>query len=76
MAVTKNVRSSDAELSEDEDSVGAVANVNRRKPKQKIGPCKNCGLSHAQICPAERIRCFSCNKIGRFAKLCRQRKRL
>ena len=39
VAVTKNAHSSGSELSEDEDSVGAVANVNRRKPKQKIGPC-------------------------------------
>ena len=76
VAVTKNANNSGSELSDDEDSVGAVANVNRRKPKQKIGLCKNCGLSHAHSCPAERVRCFSCNKVGHFAKLCKQRKRL
>ena len=76
VAVTRNAHSCGSELSYDEDLVVAVTNVNRRKPKQKFGPCKNCGLWHAQICPAERIRCFSCGKIGHFTKLCRQRKRL
>ena len=72
VAVTKNSQNSGSEFSDDEDSMEAVANVSRRKPKQKITPCKNCGLSHAQVCPAERARCFSCGKIGHFAKLCRQ----
>ena len=77
VAVTKTAHNSGSELSDDEELVGAVTNVNQRKlNKQKISPCKNCGLSHSQNCPAEGRRCFTCNRMGHFAKLCRQRKRL
>ena len=54
VAVTKTLHNSGSELSDDEELVVAVTNVNQRNlNKQKISPCKNFGLLHSQNCPAE-----------------------
>ena len=41
-------------------------------PNQNQGTCGYCGRSHApNLCPARRVNCMLCGKIGHFARVCR-----
>ena len=41
-------------------------------------PCRRCGLQfspeHLQICPAKKVQCNLCKKIGHYSKVCRSAK--
>ena len=50
-------------------------NIQTQRPTNIPNPCRRCGLQfsleHLQICPAKKVQCNLCKKVGHYSKVCR-----
>ena len=55
-----------------------VWNTQTQRTPNTPNPCRRCGLQfspeHLQICPAKKVQCNLCKKIGHYSKVCRSAK--
>ena len=55
-----------------------VRNTQTQPPTNIPNPCRRCGiqfsLEHLQVCPAKKVQCNLCKKIGHHSKVCRSAK--
>ena len=53
-------------------------NNQQQRPTSITNPCRRCGLQftqeHLLICPAKKVQCNLCKKIGHYSKVCRSAK--
>ena len=53
-------------------------NIQTQRPTNISNPCRRCGLQfsleHLQICPAKKVQCNLCKKVGHYTKVCRSAK--
>ena len=53
-------------------------NPQTQRPTTNPNPCRRCGLQfsieHLQVCPAKRVQCNLCKKIGHYSRVCKSAK--
>ena len=53
-------------------------NIQTQRSTNIPNPCRRCGLQfsleHLQICPAKKVQCNLCKKVGHYSKVCRSAK--
>ena len=53
-------------------------NIQTQRPTKIPNHCRRCGLQfsleHLQICPAKKVQCNLCKKVGHYSKVCRSAK--
>ena len=57
-----------------------IRNNQQQRPTNIRNPCRRCGLQfsleHLQICPAKKVQCKLCKKIGHYSQVCRSAKNM
>ena len=55
-----------------------LRNTQTQRPTNTANPCRRCGiqfsLEQLQVCPAKKVQCNLCKKIGHYSKVCRSAK--